>query len=148
MIWMSLLLSFASANPLSEEAQRAYDALAPRHVTETCEALTTRLSLSGKALEEVVERVQSPPWAPMRAAECLLQTKQASEGTLSRWVSNEQTRGLARLVFTHLESWPVHESLPIARAALSGQNRALVLPILERSLHVELRELIDVQPME
>jgi hypothetical protein len=73
------------------------------------------------ALRAVVAHASMPPWAPMRAAQCIA-TRHAIEARddLVSWVSEERTRGLALLVLSNLDAMDRAVALEVARAAIAG----------------------------
>ncbi len=86
------------------------------------------------ALRTVVERAAMPPWAPMRAAHCIVEghATEARDDLLS-WVGSEQTRGLALQLLSELDSVDEPLALEIAGAALAGPLADEARPRLAQS---------------
>ncbi|MCB9758491.1 MAG: hypothetical protein H6739_01495 [Alphaproteobacteria bacterium] len=95
----------------------------------------------------VVDHVSQPPWAPMTAAQCLLQLyPEETRPVAERWVVDPERAGLARLVFGELERLPPEVALPLARAALAGPHAPILERRLARSEDPTLRALVLPAP--
>lgn len=69
----------------------------------------------------VIQTVERPPWAPMRAAGCLIDGHAAEIGpTLTGWVAGEETQGLGRLVLSRLRDLPDEVAVGVVRAGMRG----------------------------
>lgn len=95
------------------------------------------------ALRAVVEHASMPPWAPMRAAQCIASghATEAREDLVS-WVSQERTRGLALLVLAELDDMDRAVALEVARAAIAGPLADDARPRLAGSDTAELKALV------
>ena len=69
----------------------------------------------------ITEHAQQPPWAGVRAAECLI-TRHAEDvqPQLEHWVQHTETRGFALLVFNHIDDIPTPVATTIVRTSLAG----------------------------
>ena len=108
-------------------------ALSYRHA-KPCSELEALTTTPVATLRHVVQEVQMPPWAPMRAAECL-QRNHAQEvrDDLLRWVSEPEMKGLGRQVVGLLDVLPEPLAVEVAREALVG-------PVAERARVVMARD--------
>lgn len=120
-MWM-LIAGQARANP---ELDAVVHALSSRDPV-SCEALEALTPTPTATLLEVVDTVQMPPWAPMRAADCLVE-HHATEirDHLDRWVTDPALAGLNRLVLGKLDAMPVEVAVPVAQKALTGTDPEL-----------------------
>lgn len=110
----------------------------------SCEVIEALTPTPTATLLTVVNEVQRPPWAPMRAANCLL-LNHAAEVTpdIERWVVAPELAGLGRLVLGSLDQMPLSVALPVAQKALAlGPDRALVEERLAGAAVPELRALV------
>ena len=107
------------------EQTAVYKALSIRDPAPSCEEVEALTSEPVATLRVVVEHAELPPWAPMRAAHCLVTGHPTeAETDMLAWVGGEQTRGLALLVFGSLEVLPTEVVRRVATAALAGPHRA------------------------
>jgi len=104
----------------SAEQAAVYQALSVRDAPD-CAAVEALATDPLDALRTVVEHAAMPPWAPMRAAHCMLtrHPDQARDDLLS-WVGQAKTRGLGLLVLSELDTLAEPLALEIAGAALAG----------------------------
>jgi len=116
--------------------------LSMRHAVP-CDDLGAGSPTPAVALLYVVDNVAMPPWAPMRAAQCLVDNH-AAEATeaLQDWVTTPELRGLGRLVLGQLDALPVAIAVPVARAALRGSDPALARQRVGASGVSEVRSLM------
>jgi hypothetical protein len=124
----SLMWAFAVASEPVEppEVDTLRRALSMRHPVP-CEELQAGLAEPVEALRWAVEGIQQPPWAGMRAAECLTRHHaEAVQADLVRWVTEPQLKGLGIQTVGLLEVLPVAVAVPVAREALRG-------PVAERA---------------
>lgn len=120
-----LMVLTASAEPTTEAppdgAEAIHRALSARDQSPPCEDVEALSTAPVEALLYIVEHATQPPWAGMRAAECLtLRHAEAIQPQLTGWVQNPDTRGLALMVFNRLDEIPSTVALPVARASLNG----------------------------
>ncbi len=104
---------------------------APEAVDEVLRALSNRHPLPCADIEalsptpvdtllHVVDEVTMPPWAPMRAAECLVAGHALEvRAHLQRWVVAPELKGLGRLVLGELDRLPVEVAVEVARKAVT-----------------------------
>lgn len=118
MLWISSPEALAG-----EDVARVVAAMGPREPSVSCQDLVASLKDPVSALAEVVETREAPAWLPVRAASCLTTVPHA-EDTLRRWVVRDGWAGVADAVLARLDELPRATALDLARAALSGPNRA------------------------
>ncbi|MFT4979558.1 MAG: hypothetical protein ACI8S6_005469, partial [Myxococcota bacterium] len=96
-----------------------------------------------QALTFIVENATQPPWAGVRAAECLtLRHAEEIQPLLLSWVQTPETRGLALMVFNHLDQLPSAVALPVARASLEGPLAQDARPRLQKLNDPDINALI------
>ncbi len=108
-----------------------YSALARRDPVVTCHELSVLAAEPVTDLVRMAETLELPPWAPMRAAECVV-THHAGEASdvLQRWVVDEQRAGLAKLVLRRLKHIPEEQAVALTRTALTGPLADLAVPFV------------------
>ena len=76
-------------------------------------------------LKYVVNHISAPPWAGMRAAQCLIERHPAAiEAELDLWVTDPGRVGLGILVLNRLDDLPVDTAVRVASLALEkGSER-------------------------
>ena len=86
-----------------EEVQKILPSLTSRH-SIPCQELS---KTSFDSFYFIVENIQTPPWAAMRAAQCMLEIYPA-EGTeiYKKWMNEPDTLGLAILIVNQIEQLP------------------------------------------
>jgi hypothetical protein len=121
---IALLLPFAQAEP-PELNQKLVTALSVRHPAPNC-AEAESLSMTPLAdLLAVVDQVEMPPWAGMRAAHCIIDGHGVqAEAQLIQWMGKPETAGLAMMVADRLDRLPEGLSERLRKAGRSGQNAA------------------------
>jgi hypothetical protein len=113
-----LLASIALAAP--ENVDPVVLALSSRHPVP-CAEVEALTPTPVDTLRHVVDTVSLPPWAPMRAADCLVRGHAAEmQPTIESWVTDPAVLGLGRLVLADLDVMPVEVAVPVARKALTG----------------------------
>lgn len=119
---------------LSTDAQRIYQRALVRDGAPSCAQLTEGVTDPLAALIEVAERVQHPPSAAMRAAQCVLRehSSRAVE-TIGRWVSRRATMGLGLLTLNHLDAMDEQTATRVVELALGGEIAAEARSRIERS---------------
>lgn len=96
-----------------------------------------------EALEAIVDTVTAPPWAPMRAAQCLIDGHAAAaQARFERWVEDPALKGLGRLVLGQLDRLPVEVAVAVSRKALAGSDPALARERIAAAQAPELRALV------
>ena len=161
-------LAAAQDVPEAEEALEAFDEIAsPRQRTASnidvsavsrltqqlsvrdpepsCDDLTRDISDPITALRAVVETVQMPPWAPMRAASCLLEQPENARDDAMAWLAHPNKRGLAMLVVARLDHYPEPLALDLGRAALAGPWSADARRRLRSATNPRLRALLPAE---
>lgn len=126
-----------------EGADAIAKALSGRHV-RPCNEVEALSAAPADALVWVVDHVQQPPWAGMRAARCLIEGHvDEVEPRLHRWVTDPTMRGLGRLVIAHLDTLPPTLAHTLAMEALrEGPEPARTSRALKRLETPELRALV------
>lgn len=120
-----------------------YRALSVRDPEPACAEVEALSPTPVETLLEVVERAQQPPWAGMRAANCLVQGHaEAVQGELAAWVADPEARGLALLVLDQLDSLPEPLALDLATRALAGPHAADAAERVARSTRPAVQALV------
>ncbi|MCK6506447.1 hypothetical protein L6R53_24250 [Myxococcota bacterium] len=135
----------AAAEPLAptDAGYAVYRALSVRDPEPTCAEVEALSPTPVETLREVVDRAQQPPWAGMRAANCLVQGHGAEvQADLVAWVGGADTRGLALLVLDQLDLLPEDVALAVATAALAGPHAADASARVPKSRHPALQALV------
>lgn len=132
--------SAQAADPAFDAVVRALSARDPV-ACETVEALTPT---PVETLRAVVDTVEMPPWAPMTAAQCLVDRHPAEVAAdMSKWVTDPALKGLGLLVLGSLDRMPLDVALPIAKKALAeGSDKAKAAQKLGAATTPELRALV------
>ncbi|MEZ4236849.1 MAG: hypothetical protein R3F59_11985 [Myxococcota bacterium] len=128
---MTLTLGLWAALGTSGSAVAAEPAVDPAVMEQVVRLLSSRDEVSCAAVEAlapqpvaalraVVAEVQMPPYAPMRAAGCLV-TGHAVEvqADLERWVVDPELKGLGRLVLGAIDRLPKEVAVPVVQRALA-----------------------------
>jgi hypothetical protein len=114
-----LLAQFAFAEPDAASIPDALRvALSGRHPVP-CETLRALTPNPAADLSRAVNHLPYPPWAPMRAARCLL-LEPGTDAVVAGWVTDPERLGLAQLVFDHLDELPTARSVTVVERALTG----------------------------
>ncbi len=92
-------------------------------------------------LQVIVQRVELPPVVPMRAAECLIAKGDVAEGELIRWMSGEDTRGLAMLLADRIDTLQAPLAQRVVASGLAGPHAEVVRARVLKSAAPELRAL-------
>lgn len=110
----------AAESAVASPSQEALvEALSVREPPATCGALSALTPTPADDLAWVVSHVSSPPWAGMKAAECLVQDHaDAARPTLEAWVTDPRLKGLAWVVLKHLDAMPLPMALEVAQLAV------------------------------
>ena len=118
-------------------------ALSGRDSTIDCAAVEALAKDPVATLISVTNHVEMPPWVGVRAAHCLTSRHAAAaEPTLTAWVTDPNTRGLAILVLDELNTLPEPLALRLATATLSGPHAADAQKRLPNSVHPSVRALV------
>lgn len=117
MLWLTAALAW-DPTPKEQDLVRA---LSHRDGAPPCADLADRVDDPVVSYTRVIEHVQYPPWAPMRAAICLIEHHEAeAEPLLLGWVTDPSKKGLAKLVFHRTHLLEAERAERIERAALAG----------------------------
>ena len=125
-------------------AEAVYRALSVRDPAPSCESVEALTETPVDTLLFVVDNAQQPPWAGMRAAECLTtRHAEAAEASITAWVSSSETKGLAILALNQLDIMPLPVALNVARAALAGPEADTARSRIARSSVTEIKALVE-----
>jgi len=121
-------------------------ALSYRH-PKPCDELEGLTPTPVRTLRHVVANVQSPPWAPMRAAECL-QRNHAEEvrEDLLLWVRDPELKGLGRQAVGLIDVLPEALAVDVARQALQGPVADRARVVLAADVRPAVSELVMAFP--
>lgn len=135
------LLGGALAQQPSVELHRA---LSYRHALP-CAEIEALTDDPVADLLAAVEQIEQPPWAPMRAAQCLVASHATTiRADLERWVVVPEQKGLGLLALGMLDQMPVETAVPVARLALrDGPDREAARLRVGRSTVPEVRALVE-----
>jgi len=126
----------------SPEALLVHAALSERDAGN-CTLIDTLTPTPVSTLLEVVDHATMPPWAPVRATECLVMLHpQDIRDRMLLWVKDPDTRGLASVVYRALDTLPLDLSTEVATAALTGADPNRVKRYLRKSARPELKTLV------
>lgn len=96
-------------------------ALSSRDAAPICADLADRVPDAVASFKAIVEHVEMPPWAPMRAATCLIEHHEAeAEPLMLQWVQRVETKGLAKLVLRRTHLLELERAERVKTAALQG----------------------------
>lgn len=125
----------------SPSQQALVQALSVREPAPTCASLSALSTAPVDDLAWVVSNVTSPPWAGMKAAECLvLDHTEAARPLIDTWVTEPRLKGLGWVVLKHLDAMPRPVALEIARLAVDkGPDPAGARRRIRRSKVPELQ---------
>ncbi len=125
-------------------AEAVYRALSIRDPAPTCESVEALTETPVETLLFVVDNAQQPPWAGMRAAECIT-SRHAVEAqeSIKAWVSSSETKGLAILALNQLDAMPLEVALTVARTALEGPDAESARTRINRSSVPEIKALAE-----
>ncbi len=110
----------ADWTPTAEESALLL-ALSSRDAPASCEVLEATVAAPVASLSAIVTHVTMPPWAGMRAADCLIKRHGAEVAAdLDRWVTRPELKGLGTLVLSQIDVLPADVALAVARRAVSA----------------------------
>jgi hypothetical protein len=117
-------------------------ALSSRHPLP-CEELEALVPEPVVALRWAVDHVAQPPWAGMRAAECLTRRHPVEVvADLERWVTDPALKGLGRQTLALLPEVPLEVALVVARRSLEGPEPTMAREKLAADPRLEVRALV------
>ncbi|MEZ4322627.1 MAG: hypothetical protein R3F61_34490 [Myxococcota bacterium] len=138
---MLVLLSIALAWDPSPEEQQLVRVLSSRDGALPCAELEALVPEPVRSLENIVEHVEMPPWAPMTAAACLVEHHAEDRPELlASWVTDPDKKGLARLVFNRLHLLEPERAEALVEAGSKGPYRADLRAALLRAPDPALRQ--------
>ena len=106
----------------SAETLQVHQALSQRDPGD-CTLVEGLTATPVTTLLEVVEHATMPPWAPIRAAECLVRGHGAQVRVqMLTWIRDPESRGLAAVVYRNIDQLPPDLSVEMATAALTGAD--------------------------
>jgi hypothetical protein len=142
LLWTTLALA---STPLTPSQQAMHKALSGRDVSPPCEQLEALSDTPLEDLKVMVERVSAPPWAGMRAAQCLVDRHPDAIGEeLDRWVTDPALVGLGILVLNRLDDLPVATAIRVASLALEeGAPRLDAKKRVSAAARQEVRSLVQ-----
>lgn len=125
----------------SPSQQAIVQALSVRDPAPTCADLGPLTPTPAEDLVWVVTHVTSPPWAGMKAAECLIEGHAESvRPTLQTWVTDVRLKGLGWVVLKHLDAMPRPLALELAQLAVDeGPDPAGAKRRIRRSKVAEIQ---------
>jgi hypothetical protein len=134
----------SSAADIDTSVSRLTQRLSVRDPEPDCDEVTSDLFDATAALRTVVATVQMPPWAPMRAAACLLSHPEVGRTDALDWLAHPNKRGLALLVMARLDGFPEALAVELGTAALRGPWSADAKRQLRSANNPRLRELVSL----
>jgi len=149
-----LILMFLTPTAMAQEWQPSaadlavHKALSGRHQTHSCAEVEALSDTPVASLRNIVTHATAPPWAPMRAASCLVE-RHATEvqSDLERWVSDEATLGLGIQTLGQLDLMPEDVAIAVANKALTDGPPSLdAAARVSRSDSSVLRALVPSSP--
>lgn len=153
-ILFSSTLAFAGDVPaapaLSADAQSLLELLRLRDAPGCA-----NLGAAGEAQRDALvalTAVESPPYVPLRAADCLVAGYAAdpvAQGAMRGWMTDPEAAGLAMLVVTRLDALPEPLAVELARAALTTADSRWKSRFSERiakSGNAAVRATLDTSP--
>jgi hypothetical protein len=121
--------------------------LSARDAPPPCSTIDALTPTPVEDLVRVVDTVQMPPYAPMRAAGCLLELHaEEAAPRIDAWMADPASGGLAELTAKAMDALPNDLAVRFAMAGLNGPHHAAITPALEVSAHPDVRALVDEPP--
>ena len=144
-----LFSSIAMAEPPAAERpaptasqEQVYRAFSVRDPVPSCETVEAMSETPVVDLLFVVEHATQPPWAAMRAAQCLVRRHSAEvQPQIESWVSTEATKGLALMTLGLIDELPSEVGLSVAQRALAGPLADVARPRIAKATDPELQKL-------
>ncbi len=95
-------------------------------------------------LMRIVQDSPKPPWAPMRAANCLIELYPLeSKAEFVRWMQSEDTMGLALLLSNQMSILPAELAPDLVSVGLNGPHNKKVRPRILKLNEPRLNILVD-----
>lgn len=125
----------------SETRAAVARAVAMREPVVSCQDISGISPAPAEDLAWVVANVPAPPWAGVKAAECLVLHHADAAGPLFHaWVTDPELMGLGWVVLRHLDAMPQPLAVALARAAVDdGPDPAGARRRIRRSENVAVR---------
>ncbi|MCO4746385.1 MAG: hypothetical protein KC912_16430 [Proteobacteria bacterium] len=137
-MWLLVLTLAAFAEPAPELAA----SLSARHADQDCAELVDQHGVD--ALIRAADEMTMPPWAPLRAAQCVgTVATEGGEPAIRRWLADAERPGLAAASVAGLERSLLPEGLHTAIQARLHDERFARTVRLEQSTHPPLRALVS-----
>ena len=146
-----LMVLMAHADPQGDAPPAGVDemhrALSTRDGSPPCDEVEALSDTPAEALLYIAEHAQQPPWAGVRAAECLVSRHaEAIQPQLEQWVQDPSTRGFALVVFNAFDTIPEAVAIPVAQAALAGDLSEDARVRLEGVQNPSIKLLLEESP--
>ena len=146
MIWLLAFAALAEPWTPNPDEQAMLTALSGRHPVP-CESVEALAADPVRSLRAIVAHAPLPPYAPMRAAQCLADGHpEAARADLVDWVTHPDKGGLARLALGRLDRLPEPVGLEVARAALGGPWADLARVRIGAADNPQIRALVGAPP--
>ncbi|MBA2320208.1 MAG: hypothetical protein H0V89_03545 [Deltaproteobacteria bacterium] len=131
----------------SAQEEALLQQLSLRDGSPACAEMEVGLSDPRASWKAVVDHVSMPPWAPMRAADCLISGHSAaSRADLVGWVTRPELKGLGLLALGRLDVMPQDVATEVASAAITrGPDPAGARVRVARSANPAIAELAAVK---
>jgi hypothetical protein len=142
MIWLwTVVTTLAFAGPATTLEDRIVKAFSARDGAPPCATVQDwgPTEAVATAMREITETVTMPPWAPMRAAECVVlnaSTDAKAWSLVQNWMTGEETAGYAMVVVQNLPALTEKRALVVADLAV---KRSLNEPRFGRLASTHLR---------
>ncbi len=131
----------------SPEEDAVYRALSLRDAPPGCAEVEALAAEPLVALRAVVERAAMPPWAPLRAARCIVtHHAEPARADLAGWLTDADRRGLALVVLDAMDELPEPLALELSAAALAGPLADDARQRLADSERPAIRALVSAPP--
>lgn len=132
-----------SPDTVPTASQKAlYSALSGRHLDQTCDQLATLSPTPQADLVWLAEHAEQPAWVSVRSAECVLELyAEAAAPQIAKWMTSQNTLGLAIVTVQHLDGLPLEQARPLVQAGLSGPLADQLRPRFQRLTEPELSAL-------
>lgn len=126
----------------SPQALQVHQALSQRDPGD-CTLVEGLTTTPVPTLLEVVEHATMPPWAPVRAAECLVKGHGPEVRVqMLEWIRDPQSRGLAAVVYRNIDLLPEELAVELATASLTGADPDRARRYLKASTKQSVRDIV------
>lgn len=129
--------------PGTDDGRAMYRAMSVRDPAPDCLTAEALVSDPLAALLEVVELAELPPYAPMRAAQCVVvhHAEEAADALVA-WVGDPETAGLGMVALQGLEGMSEPTAVRVTEAALAGPVATDAREAAAASSHAGVRALV------